>query len=64
MLPYISNKKTKAWNPTAIDCYTIHCDCSKCYLNKWFFEFRNIKCHMKYYVIEMVKLFGQPPTYV
>lgn len=60
MLNCISKEKPKKWNQTAIDCFNKKCNCSICHLNKIYFEVRNIKCQMKYYVIEMLKLFGKP----
>ncbi len=60
MLETISRKKPKKWNQTAIECYKKHCKCSECYIYKIYFATRNITCKMKYYVIEMLKLFGEP----
>lgn len=46
----------RRWTQTAIDCYLIGCDCSKCKLKK----ILTIDCQMKQTVIELVKKFGAP----
>lgn len=53
-------RRPRRWNNTAKDCFYIHCNCNICNINKLYFEYSNLKCQMKYYVIEMFRLFGKP----
>lgn len=55
-----SKTLSENWTPTAIDCYMIGCNCSKCYLNKVYFQNQFSKCRMKETVIELVRKFGAP----
>lgn len=48
------------WTPTAIECYTLGCNCAKCNLYKIYFTDSNYKCRMKYTVIELVRKLGVP----
>jgi len=48
------------WTPTAVDCYKIGCQCSKCNLYKIYFSDGNKKCKMKETVIELVRKIGVP----
>lgn len=50
----------KKWTPTAIDCYNIGCQCSKCGLYHLIFKNSTSKCMMKYTVWELVKNLGSP----
>ena len=50
------NKRMRKWTKTAIECYTIGCDCSKCEINNLITN----KCLMKYTVLELVKTIGAP----
>lgn len=49
----------RRWTQLAIECYKRK-DCVGCFY-KEFFEERNIKCQMKFAVIESFRLFGKPP---
>ncbi len=51
---------SKHWTPTAIDCYKIGCNCSKCNLYKIYFSSGESKCMMKYTVFNLVKKLGAP----
>ena len=51
---------SKNWTPTAIDCYSIGCSCSKCNLYKIYFENNIFQCQMKQIVIELVRKYGKP----
>lgn len=51
---------SKSWTPTAVDCYNIGCQCSKCNLHKLYFKDRIGKCKMKETVIELVRKIGAP----
>ena len=46
----------KQWTLTAAECYSIGCNCSKCYLKK----ILETKCLMKIIVFELVRKFGKP----
>ena len=59
-MEYFSGRRPRRWTQTAIDCYNKHCNCKNCHLNKLYFEIQGIKCRMKYYVIELVRLLGKP----
>ena len=51
---------SKAWTQSAVDCYLIGCNCSKCSINKIYFSDCVFKCKMKYTVIELVRKIGKP----
>ena len=51
---------SKIWTPSAKDCYSIGCNCSKCNLYKIYFSNSILKCMMKQTVIELVRKFGKP----
>ena len=51
---------SKSWTPSAIDCYSIGCNCKKCNLYKMFFIKSDYKCMMKNTVIELVRKLGKP----
>lgn len=55
-----SETVSKNWTPTAIDCYSIGCSCSKCNLYKLYFAETAGNCRMKDTVIELVRRFGAP----
>ena len=55
-----SETVSKNWTPTAIDCYSIGCCCSKCNLYWIYFSKTNGKCRMKETVIELVRKLGVP----
>jgi len=55
-----SESNSKNWTPTAIDCYSIGCSCSKCNLYKIYFSEGNFRCRMKETVIELVRRLGAP----
>lgn len=55
-----SETTSKNWTPTAIDCYNIGCNCSKCSIYKIFFSNSFNKCQMKNTVIELVRKLGKP----
>ena len=46
----------KGWTQTAIDCYNLGCNCSKCQLKNIIFS----ECCMKQTVMLLVKKFGKP----
>ena len=51
---------SKNWTPTAIDCYSIGCTCSKCNIYRIYFASTDGKCRMKDTVIELVRRLGIP----
>lgn len=53
-------KNVKEWNGTAIDCYNLGCDCSKCFIYKTYFKDKYYTCKMKYYVQLMLNKLGAP----
>lgn len=55
-----SETTSKNWTPTAIDCYSLGCSCSKCNLYKIYFIKSGIRCRMKDTVIELVRRLGIP----
>ena len=55
-----SETLAKRWTPTAIDCYKLKCECTKCNLYKLFFKDGVQKCRMKETVIELMRLHGAP----
>ena len=55
-----SKTLSENWTPTAIDCYRLGCNCSKCNLYKIYFQKSFIKCRMKDTVIELVRRIGAP----
>ena len=55
-----SEATSKNWTPTAIDCYSLGCSCSKCNLYKIYFLKSGIRCRMKDTVIELVRRLGIP----
>ncbi len=55
-----SEMTSKNWTPTAVECYKLGCNCSKCNLNKLYFSDSIFKCKMKDTVIELVRRFGAP----
>ena len=55
-----SETNSKSWTPTAVDCYTIGCSCSRCNLYKLYFFQSGIRCRMKDTVIELVRRLGIP----
>ena len=55
-----SETTSKNWTPTAIDCYSIGCICSKCNLYKIYFANTDYRCRMKDTVIELVRRLGMP----
>ena len=55
-----SETTSKNWTPTAIDCYSIGCNCSRCGIYKIYFKNSRYKCKMKDVVIELVRRFGKP----
>ena len=57
-LPYREN--TKFWNKTAIDCFSIKCDCENCFLYKTFFQNTEDECKMKYFVKYNLLKIGLP----
>ena len=46
----------RKWTASAIYCYKIGCNCSKCYIP----DIMETHCMMKFCVIELVKKFGKP----
>lgn len=50
----------KKWTQSAIDCYNIGCQCSKCGLYHLIFKNSESKCVMKHTVIELVRKIGIP----
>ena len=55
-----SATNSKNWTPTAIECYSIGCNCSKCNLFKIYFAQSVNRCKMKESVIELVRRIGAP----
>jgi hypothetical protein len=55
-----SETTSKNWTPTAVDCYSIGCICSKCSLYNIYFSHSDGKCRMKETVIELVRKLGAP----
>ena len=55
-----SETNSESWTETAIDCYSIGCACSKCFLYHVYFRNSDCKCRMKESVIELVRKFGVP----
>ena len=55
-----SETTSKNWTPTAVDCYSIGCICSKCNLYNIYFAHSEGKCRMKDTVIELVRKLGIP----
>lgn len=53
----LSDELTRRWTRTAIDCYSIGCNCKKCIIPE---IMTSQKCQMKKTVIELVKKFGKP----
>lgn len=53
-------ENTKLWNRTALECYEIGCNCSKCFIYHTFFEGSEDICCMKYYVEKLVNKLGKP----
>ena len=51
---------SKKWTPTAIDCYRLGCNCSKCNLYKIYFSESIYKCQMKTVVLKLVRTIGIP----
>ena len=51
---------SKNWTETAVDCYKLGCNCSKCNLYKIYFVHNVFKCKMKETVIELVRRLGKP----
>ena len=55
-----SKTTSKIWTHSAVDCYNIGCNCSKCNLYKIYFSKSIYKCRMKETVIELVRKLGIP----
>ena len=55
-----SETNSKNWTQTAIDCYSLGCNCSKCNIYKIYFSKSIFKCKMKESVIELVRKLGIP----
>ena len=55
-----SETTCKNWTPTAIDCYRLGCNCSKCNLYKIYFSDGRLRCNMKSTVFELVRKYGAP----
>ena len=51
---------SKNWTQSAIDCYSIGCNCSICNIYKIYFVNSRYKCMMKATVIELVRKTGKP----
>ena len=51
---------SKKWTPSAIECYKLWCNCTRCNLNKLYFSDSIFKCKMKENVIELVRRLGIP----
>ena len=49
-----------SWTPTAIKCYGIGCNCSKCRLIDEPESINKSNCCMKFIVIKLIKKFGKP----
>lgn len=52
----IPARVAEKWTPTAIDCYKLGCNCSKCHINM----IMETQCYMKAVVVELVKKLGRP----
>lgn len=48
----------RRWTRSAVDCYKIGCNCSRCNIPL----IMETPCKMKYSVLELVKKFGKPIT--
>lgn len=55
-----SETTSKNWTPTAKECYSLGCVCSKCNLYKIYFANSGIRCRMKETVVELVRRLGAP----
>ena len=55
-----SETNCKNWTPTAVECYLLGCNCSKCNIYKIYFSKNYFKCKMKETVIELVRKLGKP----
>ena len=55
-----SETNSKNWTPTAIDCYSIGCICSRCNIYQIYFKQSKSRCKMKETVIELVRRIGTP----
>ena len=55
-----SKTTSQDWTLSAIDCYNLGCNCSKCNLYKIYFSDGHVKCRMKNTVIELVRRLGTP----
>lgn len=55
-----SETNANKWTNTAIDCYKIGCNCSKCLIYNIYFKNETFKCKMKDTVIELVRKNGIP----
>lgn len=53
-------KDVKEWNRSAIDCFQLGCNCSKCFIYHTYFKDKYYTCKMKYYVQLMLKKLGEP----
>lgn len=53
-------KDVKEWNKTAIDCFQLGCNCSKCFIYHTYFKDKYYTCKMKYYVQLMLEKLGEP----
>ena len=51
---------SKFWTRSAIECYELGCNCSKCNIYKIYFANSLFKCKMKETVIELVRKKGIP----
>ena len=52
-----NSKHDTMWTKSAIDCYDIGCRCSKCNNVPEYFK---SQCRMKYTVLQLVRLYGEP----
>ena len=48
--------KQRRWTQSAVECYAIGCNCSRCYLQ----TIMQDRCRMKYAVRDLVRQFGLP----
>ena len=55
-----SETNAQNWTQSAVDCFSIGCSCSRCFLYSVYFSKRDYKCRMKESVIELVRKFGVP----
>ena len=46
----------KKWTQSAVECYSIGCNCPKCYI----YSLIGRRCRMKETVLELVRQFGKP----